>query len=333
MEPWSILIIGILLFLAGIFVFFIFKVRSENGKKQQKNIIYPFSGYLSPSAKWTVNTGSGNPGVGKEPQNGLSLLTMGSSDEAPKPQIKCPVGTKVNIIGAFTEVNDPYGECSNQPDPILLSTCGIVNDYSSSPTCFSDTDCGTGMLCGSDKKCVPMTCSTNSDCAGSIAACGQNIGGSCSSDGECGTNGVCNGGICQVDPGKVACMACGPNGTCVTLPTCSNVVGGLNSTCSEGNNNCRVRDSSAYLARHCDGREDCLGVGDIWNPNKKDGPFGPLPCSISAESGDSKYTSLPIIPGWGGGQPNGSSSGESEPATFNQGYYVHGIYTCVPDNS
>lgn len=355
MAVWTIVIMVILAVAIGVFVFLTFTTESSNKKKQQANILYPFAGQLSPpSPPWTVNQSKNNPGTGKEPEDGLFLVGMNGGKTADIPQIQCPAGYKINIVGAFLDIIDPYGECSNTANSTLQLTCGDGSDTTNAATCTTgdDTTCAAGMSCVGGK-CVPKQCSANSDCGGSsssgtVGTCGENFGSSCSTDSNCSSDGSlkCIGGVCLVDPGVTSCMACidpstgdlpasGTQGYCATMPLCTGVEDGLNAMCSPSKgdaNNCRPRDASAYLAAHCDGKQRCLGnSGDTWDPSTQGGVFGPLPCQVPAKSGNSTYAQLPVINGWSGGIPTGGS-GDTEPVTFSQGYYVHGIYTCVPND-
>lgn len=339
MAAATIVILILLAILIGIFVGLGLWSDGKIKDLSQKNQLIPFSGILTPpSPPWTVSISSNNTGVGHEPEDGLLLLGMKGGESATVPQIQCPEGSSINIVGAFFDVNDPYGECSNTPNSTLRMTCGDGTDLTSAPTCTmgDDSTCPPGMTCYSGK-CIPATCSTSADCTGGgvMRACPATIGATCSSQSDCGSGAVCMGGVCQVDPGAGPCMTCGEGGTCLTLPTCSNVKAGLNSTCSPSagdSHRCRPRDASAWLAAECDGKQECIATtGKNWLPNQKGGAFGPLPCFIPAKSGDSTYAGLPIVQGWGGGTPAASADGVAAPATFGQGYKVHGIYTCILD--
>lgn len=341
MAVWTIVTMAVLAVIIGIFVFLTFMVESENKKEQQSNILYPFSGHLSPpSPPWEVNKSSTNLGVGKKPEDGLFLVGMAGGNKADVPQIQCPVGTKINIVGAFLDITDPYGECSNNSNSTLRLTCGDASNVGSASSCKTEDDCAPGMNCVSGK-CLPQQCNVDSDCGGyssskNIRVCPTPSNKKCSSSSDCESGVSCMGGTCSVlDPGSGPCMTC-LNGHCASMPTCINSKNGLNETCSPimGDKfHCRPRDASAYLAKYCDGKTTCLGSEtDLWTPNTAESVFGPLPCHISAKSSDPNYASLPIITGWGGGTPDNSKSGDSNSATFNQGYYVHGLYTCVPDD-
>lgn len=350
MAAWTYIVMAILAVAIGIFVFLTLSTESQNAKQQQSNILVPFSGYLAPSSKhWSVNKSKNNVGTGANPEDGLYLVGMVGGKGVTTPQIQCPIGSKINVVGAMVEVIDPYGECgATSKNPTLQATCGNIANTSSMPACTDGgNDCGPGMTCFSGR-CRPISnCKIHNDCTSAgdttIQACPSEWGDSCSD--ACPSGLVCVNSVCKLDPGAGACMACtdgsgnpapsGGTGVCASMPTCVGVKDGLNLTCESRNtqNNCRPRDASAWLAGYCDGKGVCLGSpDDKWHPNQPGGAFGPLPCQISANSSDNNYLSLPIITGWGGGAPNNSESSIAEPATFRQGYYVHGIYTCVPDD-
>lgn len=336
MAAGTIIVLILLAIAIGVLIFFIVSTSNKKKELKQKNVILPFSGILSPpSPPWTVNISQKNSGVASTPEGGLRLLGMMGGTTSTAPQIQCPVGTSINIIGAFFDINDPYGECSNTANSTVRLTCGDGTDLTSAPTCTDgdDSTCPAGMTCYSSK-CIPATCSIDTDCTGGglMNACPASIGQTCSTQSSCGSGAVCIDGVCQVDPGTGSCMKCGPQGTCMTLPTCMNVNEGLNSICSPGagdGKKCRPRDASAWLASVCDGEQTCMADSN-WLPNQQGGAFGPLPCHISAASGNGDYASLPIIQGWSGGAPAASATGAIEPSTFGQGYKVHGIYTCIP---
>jgi hypothetical protein len=339
MAWWSIIIIVALVIALIAIAVATFFLEESNKKKQSSNIIYPFSGMLTPpSPPWTVNSNNISVGAGATPEAGLSLLGSKGGSSHTEPQIQCPAGTKINIIGAYIQVTDPYGECSTSADSMLQMTCGSGVDASVAAGCSGDQDCGAGLQCNTSLGlCVPAQCTKNSDCVtGSTLtkACSDNLGKTCSVGTDCGAGMACSQGKCEVDPGSGTCMAC-VDGYCASMPTCNFVQDGLNTTCSpvyngEHKYRCRPRDASAYLAKWCDGKSECLGANDVWLPNSPGGAFGPLPCAISARSGDPNYSTLPVVTGWGGGTPDNANNDVT--ATFNQGYRVAGIFTCVPDS-
>ena len=363
---WTYVVMVVLFILVIVFFVLKYTIDSKNKQDSAKNILYPFSGYLAPPKQTGASKSSTNPGTGSNPQAGLCLVGQVGGEKSTVPQIQCPTGYKINIVGAFFEVNDPYGECSQTVDQTLQLTCGnqlqnpIIN---CSVTSTNPFPCGPGMECYNGK-CIPMSCTTSADCiqTGStfnMNSCSANLGKTCTTKTEsstCGSGLRCmvgsgqSTGTCEIYPGAGACMACinsdgtahtgtSTQGTCAFMPTCMGVQSdGKNKVCNasvDTKNQCRPREATAYLAKHCDGKNICLGTTDYWKPNDSTyNYFGPLPCSLSASDANdtSDYLKLPLISGWGGGPPsNTDPDAKSDPVTLNQGYYVHGLYTCVPD--
>lgn len=370
MQTWSIILM--VLFGIGIVVFLYLTMKntSRNQARQTSNLLIPFSGYLSPpNGVWQTSPNSNNIGTDPNPENGLFLVGMAGGQSNNVPQLTCPVGTKINIVGAFVEVNDQFQTCQATSDPTFQLSCGNVRNLSSAQLCSADTDCPPGMRCFGGK-CVPRSCSTSSQCASAnIQACPDNlfkssdgdpltpehrntkfpqlvsIGGTYTTDlsGQI----TSQGGTYFFDPAYGQCAFCdtsqpnvdGGYGTCANIPLCQGIVNGkvdpmtyTNGVCNNGR--CKIRDASSYLAGHCNGKETCLGNAlDKWKPNDpQNNPFGPLPCNISVKADDSNdYHNLPIIPGWNQATPLAGSSALNK-SSFSQGYYVHGIYTCVPDD-
>ncbi len=305
MEVWAIVVILILLIAVGGFIGLTIWTERENAKKQQNNIIYPFTGAINPK-----NTGK--PVVLTRAPDGRN-------------QIECPVGTKINIIGAWVEVNDPFGECAT-PNSTFRATCGDDTDLSSAVKCSNSGQCGEGMDC-TGGKCIPKSCTVVGDCGAN--SCPVRPGKPCSKKNpDCGGSPmICINNTCQVNPSAGQCMSCN-NGRCVQSPTCSNLNSSFqNIACVSTNlkNKCRPRDASAYLAKECNGEQSCTVS---WNPSSSRF-FGPLPCQVGVR--DKEYPIFPIVPGWNGSIPAGKGA-KAEPANFNQGYYIHGIMTCIPDD-
>lgn len=320
MEYWTIPLILLLLVAIGIFIYLLVSQSSQNQKKDISKNLLPFS----------VTYNSFNP----SDQSSKPKSVVNSSGN---PQIRCPPGYKVNIVGAFSQVVDPYGECTGSASQALRSTCGDTTDQTSGVSCQSNSDCNGGMTCGGNGVCIPAVCTVSSSGVpsltnantGNIKMCPVQPGLTCSSDSDCGGNPMqCVQGQCQVNPILGTCTACsGVNGgNAANFPLCANLDSNYqNTVCSaSGSSNCRFRDISAYLATECDGKTECNVTWDLSSPKY----FGPLPCNLNMSSPD--FPDLPIIPGWGGGTP--SQGTKNSPANFTQGYYVHGIYTCVPDN-
>lgn len=306
MEIWPLIVMLILILIIAVFVFLTYSTQNSNSKESQNGILYPFSGTLN---------AEGNPA---EP---IRLL-----NKSGEPQIKCKPGYKVNIVGAWLETVDPFGECSPESSTVFKSTCGYKGDRKNAVSCKGSRDCGEGMTCD-DGKCMPT------DCGNDPTKCGKNAcpvqpGSNCV-DGKCPGNVMdCISDKCQVNPLKGQCMFCN-NGNCAQAPTCSNLNNNYQNTTCEPNAPaaCRPRDASAYLSKICDGKEVCDVVWNPLNPTT----FGPLPCKI--RPGQSEYLTLPVVPGWDGSLPTNADPKNAGDygASFKQGYYVHGIYTCVPD--
>lgn len=340
---WGWLVFVISLIVLGIIIYLTVSTQNKNKKLQLNSVLYPFSGIL-PAPISGLQPPQGAVKLPGGNGYGLYLVQNGNNS----PQISCPDGYKINIVGAFVEVMDPYGVCGTNPSGIYEISCGDQTSTAGA-NCTTDADCGSpGLMCGANGHCVAATCKANTDCAGSnspIPACPSCVGTACT-PGEaipasCGTNAnvICSGGQWVYNPLKGQCLMCNGNsttpGTCMLMPSCQDMDPSTyqNTVCNPSNTttNCRPRDASAYLAKYCDGKSTCLGsANDFWNPNEPNGPFGPLPCEISALWNDTNYTQLPITTGWTGGAPDGGAA--NSPVSLSQGYYVHGIYTCVPDD-
>lgn len=228
------------------------------------------------------------------------------------PQISCPIGTKVNILGAFFEVYDPYGQCTDTPSKIVLETCNPAIGAS----CSADADCPLGTIC-TGSRCAKATDSDQ---------CTRAFIGSTANP---------RSKYPQCDPGDAArdSKPCykfirvdSKPPICTLSPICNSLTAnGMNEKC---NKNCRPRDASAYLASKCNGTQSCLGAADSFdilqpfNSNDKSGnPFGPFPCNIRPN--ESAYYDLPIIVG--------NNDNTSDAPQGKVGYYIHGTYSCVPD--
>jgi hypothetical protein len=226
------------------------------------------------------------------------------------PQIRCPAGSVVNVIGAFADVFDPYQTCrgtltSPGVSPLLRFQC--------------DPSVSGGTCSGSDVSTCPST--GNYSC--------QN--------GKCKLQQTSAGNTYFRDPKS-------PTGStlylvdrdeCGYLPGVGDSQSPVtalpfpNSTCSS--DECATRDASANLAHLCDGKQSCLPTLIS---------FGDLPCL-----GSPPQPCLTSSGAWVGGQrPSsgyycalpyasaGAASGgaSSDPQTYNIGYTYHGLYTCVP---
>ena len=65
----------------------------------------------------------------------------------------------------------------------------------------------------------------------------------------------------------------------------------------------------------------------IFGITRRDVIYDYNPCEILTTDAD--YSKLPSITGWGGGAPK---DGVKVPSNESGGYYVHGLFSCVPDS-
>lgn len=310
METWTLILMILLVTAIGVLAGGVYYIEKKNIMKEANNILYPFTGQVSGGKLNLVNS-SGNPQISCEDKGGGA----------------------VNIVGAFFDIEDPYGQCTGTSNPIINTTCGIDTKNIG---CKSDNDCGTAMSCKSgyctpnkaylkpDNTTIDKDSSECLDDDTDADYCPVNPGTSCSKDGECGDGSIMtcvgldksgNNGTCQAN-NDTACFGVNTkNNTCALFPLCNNAdISGsnvLNNACNSSNADmsCMSRDASASLARYCDGKPTCnINV----STDDPDSPTGPLPCSGSIDQ-------LPITPGNDG--------------NYNQGYYFHGLYTCIPKNT
>lgn len=361
MAVYAIVIMVILAIIMAVFIILSILKEDSNNKKNQYNIIYPFNAKLQ-------SRDADHPDGGDT----ANLVTS----DGKTPQLQCPAGTHIEIIGAWADIVDPNGLCSNKQNATFKMSCGFARDTSSSVSCQTNTDCAPGMQCSGFQQCVPIPCSVNSDC-GTTACSGNSeyVGNPCNDmkgDGSnipynftSGDGLVCIDGIIHKDPSGGQCLYCdtrrwedgndtGPSGDwvgyCAQSPTCANIGTDpdipQNPTCTtDGNGSnglgCIPRDASAYLAEQCNGKRSCAIT---WNPSDST-YFGPKPCNIDVDwstptegAGNdgggvvSKYETLPVAPGWGGGSPgSGQYQGSTQSSTYSLGFSCHGIYSCQPD--
>lgn len=307
MAVWSVIVIVVLFVILIVFGILNVVTARNNQILARKQILLPFSATIDPT-------------TGQE----TGFMNIDGT-----PQIKCPVGTKVNIVGAFFNVFDPYNECAakvDQVNPFLAFMCnpavqGVLPSSSGQTTCSGDQDCpyymnpDTPFFCNPNTKMCQLKPTTAATCS-TVNFDMVNIGGSkyCVERNLCGTN--------------IKNVA----GTGVPNPACSP---------SNSSAKCAIRDASANVAAVCDGRQDCS--------NLKMADFGDLPCGytpkacISGYTGSSPdwitstgtnsrsdYCALPYLPGYSGGLPSAAASSDSPvDPNSNVGYTMHGIYTCV----
>lgn len=234
------------------------------------------------------------------------------------PQLQCPPGTQINIIGAFFDIYDPYNECvvsESQVSPLLTYTCDPSQE--SQAQCSSSVDCWDGS--GTN----PYTC---------------NSSGKCQLITNFPSTVTCPPGLAPIPFGTSGGYYCANPDVC--LPNNDGSVALPNDTCTPLNvtNQCANRDASASVAAKCNGRSTCsdLSMTD----------FGEYPCPglapttcISSFNSDGSpnwvsgrigYCGLPFVPGSNGAVPPGSATSITSLPNANIGYTMHGIYTCVP---
>jgi hypothetical protein len=305
METWALILMVILIIAIGSMIAVVYISEKKNTLANQKNILYPFTG--------TYDSTSGTVSL----QNAQNLSQIDCSTVSGKN------GGKINIVGAFFDVDDPYGTCTGSAASVVDLSCGIPGGKIS---CTSQADCGGGMQCAGGF-CSPATAklvagtgnidTTNSECTSAGGSyCPVQPGTSCKNgQSDCNDSGAevmtCDPSTktCQVNPDKSCYGVNTQYNTCAIFPLCSNATLSttvVNNTCSPSSS-CMSRDASAYLAGKCDGKETCAPIFSAVDPN---GGLGPMPCSSRNTLG------LPIIPGQGG--------------NYSQGYSFHGVYTCIP---
>jgi len=231
------------------------------------------------------------------------------TDAAGNPQLTCPAGKNINIVAAFFDIADPYGECSTSPGGIVGYLCNP--SYSSPQGGTTDDDCPGGsaglMHCNSNGSCQLTPLSSTSCPAGYSS---KNFSGSY----YCIPTDTCGPGV--------------PNPICSPAST---------------TNQCATRDATDSVGAKCNGRSECsdLTMADF-------GPYPCpklAPPSSSADaciagydtSGNpvwnqarSGYCGLPYSPGWPGGAPaNSTPEAGTPPPSSTLGYTMHGLYACV----
>ena len=291
------IIICIIIFLVCSGVTGFMSYRTYNLEKQK--IIRPFIGY-----------------------EGEQLVT--SNGES---QIKCPSGQKINIIGAFYDVYDPYLQCTPNPDQTMLQTCAIeMSDPNNSGKYIPII----GSKCVEEK--IPPTAMVQCNVQHSD---GTGIWDYIEPD-ENGDCNIPNNGNQQADVSILETS----NGRKVCAYTfCRNIdKNGENLTCGSnisGNTKCYPQDATAFLSEKCNGQEVCTVTVNSDN-------FGPVPCfnnntPIQSEDCSQTYLTSPIgtycsLPISTGNFTPGMSINSQDPfrklTSRNIGYKAHGIYSC-----
>lgn len=307
MEIWAIIVI-VVLFIAIVALGIFFAITTKNNydlSAQQR--LYPFAAVIDPQ----------NP-------NTVVPLTYTTPTGETGNQITCPAGTKINIVGAFFDIVDPYGMCTPNPNSLVSATCGGPG----SVVCSATKPCtAPGMDCEPSQNpndpnsyCVAAPCNSSTVLPASTST----------------TSWICNSNPAL--PLTAAQKAQGYTGRITPVEICSNLNNNFqNTTCANGANNCAPRDASAYLAKACNGQQTC-------NATITSDFFGPFPCGggtfqnpgnvpnacSGTQTASSGYCSLPYAPGTDTSFTP-TNGGSTAATTFSQGYMVHGLYTCVPN--
>lgn len=359
MAKWSVVVIIILVVLVLTVSLIIAFMSTKNTKMKQNGIIYPFSAAIDPkNTRKNVDfmTKSGRSQISCP--SGMKINIIGAKVEVADPFGECSTTPSDLFKTTCGETsNDNSLPCSQDGDCAGGMTCEL--GVCVPKTCQKLGDCSVG----GSKPCPvnPGTsCNTNKECGGSPMVClggtpGNSVKGGlpwycyilgpvtylgCLLGESIKKGGEKKTGTCTVDPNLGSCMACKPGnlkeelsatnpGVCVQAPLCIGLDEKYNNmTCKPGGKfNCKPRDASAYVAQVCNGLQDCTfhNQGVPLDPNV----FGPYPCEITPT--DIEYSSLPIVSGWNGMNSADPNTGKVHRGSYNQGYYVHGIYTCVLD--
>lgn len=363
MAVYAIVIMVILAIIMAVFIVLSILKEDSNNKKNQHNIIYPFNAKLQ-------SRDADNPGAqsvnmvtsdGKTPQlqcpANTHIEVIGAWVDIVDPN------------GLCSKYQNPTFKmsCGFSHDVSAGVTCQSNTDCAPGMQCSGSQQC-VPLGCKTNSDCGTTACSGDSEYVGKPCDNVDNNGTPLNFTDSAGL--VCIDGIVHKDPKSGQCLYCdtrrwqdgdytGPNGDwvgyCAQSPTCANIGTdpkiARNPTCTTDENNglCVPRDASAYLAEQCDGKRTCTIT---WNPNDPT-YFGPKPCNIDVmwtkptegpgvagsptppSSGGyvPDYETLPVTAGWGGGPPgSGQYEGsQSKPSTYSQGFYVHGIFSCQPD--
>lgn len=293
---------------------------NKNYKNSSSGQLLPFSGMLGYNS--TTSPG-GTP---------INL------DGSLAPQLMCPPGKTINIVGAYYQTVDPFQVCSNNPSPYIQASCipgqGVL-------PCTGDGSCQPGY------ECVNGKCSLKAYSSLSAAQTDLNaIINTMSTQDTSQSFGIVpvqfkgDSNWYLLNP-----TMCGygsidsENKLDIEIPTTIS-----NPVCSPGGSGrCAIRDCSAYLADKYNGKSNAvISIGDA----------GPFPCSIPVPDSNagcninwtadqtgnqmvdvggigSQYCQLPLTTGSTSNPNNLASTTNWTPrSSFNLGYYVHGLYTC-----
>lgn len=316
------MVIIIILLIVGIILFTTLYTLQTNSnyKNSSQSQLLPFSGVL----------GYNENGTGGTPIDASGALS---------PQLICPAGKSINILGAYYQVVDPYQVCSNSPDPLLTAACipgqgTLPCDPNGANVCMPGFSCQNG-------KCSLTAYSSQSDAQNDLNKLMATVdqGDSSQSFGLTPVQFQGDNNWYLINPTMCGYTLGANNILAESIPSTLQ-----NSVCTPSNSNtrCAIRDCSAYLAGKYNGKNSA-------NPTLMD--VGPYPCAmslplqggcnvqwtsngtnqfpVSGGSGSNSYCALPLTPGSTSNPNNLAQSGWTPNASFNLGYYVHGLYTCV----
>ncbi len=206
-----------------------------------------------------------------QPENLENTIYNFTSTSGNSANLKCPVGSVINVLDAWYEVYDPYFQCTPYPTPgaMGLTTSGSVTDKN------KNLGSGWNEIDGSTKN--PFTgvkYDKSPDDTFNFSKCQFNISSS-------GTPSPASGSSCQ------------------------------------------PYNSLGFLIENVNGVQEATISPDVNSQGGTTG--GPAPC-LGMSSGD--LALLPI-----GGQYNEDNTGGTKFADGYQGYYIHGVYSCVPSDS
>ncbi len=358
MAVYATVIMVILAIIMAIFIILSILKEDSNNKKNQHNIIYPFNAKLQ-SRDSEHTHGSYSVRLlqqdGKTDQiqcpAGTHINVIGAWTDVVDPNGTCSGQTSLTFKKSCGYTQDLSGGI----------TCNDISDCAEGMTCSGAQTC-VPLACNTNANCSGTYCGKSGTAHETAGAVGQPCTGYNFTDSD---GLVCIGGIVHKDPPSGQCLYCNLDqpgdgvdangnpitwaGHCAQSASCANLDSdtGQNNTCTTENNSCVSRDVSAYLAGQCDGQRNCPV---LWDPSDST-YFGPKPCysldvnwqtpgTGAAFDGPpdgtnvSQYEQLPIISGWDGSAPGSGQyqTEKSQPSTYSQGYYVHGLFQCLPDD-
>ena len=315
MGIYNKLFIVIVLIVCIVFTVLAVKKTRDNILMSSGRVIYPFYAKLKP-----------NKPIAKQLSD-PSLFNRADGT----PQIQCPAGTKINILGAFYDITDTYNQCVNTIDklsPNIAWQCD--RKLRGNTECGRDVDCGGYAECDSSQKRCRLKRYEDESNPGERGRCRSFRWKQNSVKNDCTYNKL---KTCH-------------HYNCVNPDICQgDIQTAINPVCAPSNQNakCAIRDASANIAEKCDGRESCddLTFND----------FGDRPC-LKVEMPKNEcynkfnidgspawnnnradvYCKLPYTSGYGNGESKTPEHGDIPiDPNGNLGYSVHGIYTCVAD--